>query len=141
MAVFEDMLRGAVEEYLAALTPDACHPFLANAPRRFGLSAWSIVLEGQGYQVPHIHPAAWLSSVYYVRVPDIVDAPGRGHAGWMEFVRPAADFQCTVEPELRLFQPREGLLMLFPSNFYHRTVPFESPQTRISVSTDVLREA
>lgn len=124
IAVFEEMLRGAVEEYLAALTPDASHPFLANAPRRFGLSAWSIVLEGHGYQVPHIHPAAWLSSVYYVKVPDIVEAPGRGHAGWIEFGRPAADFQCTVEPELRLFQPREGLLLLFPSYFHHRTVPF-----------------
>ncbi|MDP6574014.1 MAG: tetratricopeptide repeat protein [Rhodospirillales bacterium] len=140
MAVFEGMLRGAVEEYLAALTPEASHPFLANAPRRFGLSAWSIVLEGHGYQVPHIHPAAWLSSVYYVKVPDIVEAPGRGHAGWIEFGRPAADFQCTVEPELRLFQPGEGLLLLFPSYFHHRTVPFESPQTRISISTDVLRE-
>ena len=141
MAVFEDMLRGAVEEYLAALTPDASHPFLANAPGSFGLSAWSIVLEGHGYQVPHIHPAAWLSSVYYAQIPDIVDTPGEDHAGWIEFGRPADDFQCTVEPELRLYQPKEGLLLLFPSYFYHRTVPFESPQTRISISTDVLREA
>ncbi len=140
MAVFEDMLRKAVEDYLAALTPDSSHPFLANAPRRFGLSAWSIVLEGHGYQVPHIHPAAWLSSVYYARIPDIVDAAGQGHAGWIEFGRPADDFQSTVEPELRLHQPREGLLLLFPSYFYHRTVPFDSPQTRISISTDVLRE-
>jgi tetratricopeptide (TPR) repeat protein len=140
MAVFEDMLRGAVEQYLAALTPDASHLFLANAPERFGLSAWSIVLEGQGYQVPHIHPAAWLSSVYYARVPDIVDASDPGHAGWIEFGRPAADFQYTVEPELRLYQPKEGLLLMFPSYYYHRTVPFGSPQTRISISTDVLRE-
>lgn len=140
MAVFEDMLRGAVEEYRAALTPDTSHPFLANGPASFGLSAWSIVLEGHGYQVPHIHPAAWLSSVYYARVPDIVDAPGQDHAGWIEFGRPADDFQSTVEPELRLYQPREGLLLLFPSYFHHRTVPFVSPQTRISISTDVLRE-
>ena len=148
MAVFEDMLRKAVEDYLAALTPDSSHPFLANAPRRFGLSAWSIVLEGHGYQVPHIHPAAWLSSVYYARIPDIVDAAGQGHAGWIEFGRPADDFQptfpiChpnswksyhfpTAKGTVSPMQPSDGMILVIGPRLEGHSVIFLAIQTHLS---------
>ena len=38
-------------------------------------------------------------------------------------------------------RPEEGLIVLFPSFFFHRTIPFESAEERISVAFDVLREA
>ena len=48
------------------------------------------------------------------------------------------DFHATREPEVRLFKPEEGLMILFPSYFYHRTIPFEAEDVRISISFDVL---
>ena len=142
VAELEEKIVEAVEAYIVSLPADPGHPFLANPPRRFALRAWSILLEEQGHQVPHIHPSAWLSGVYYVRLPETMERPGEeGHAGWIEFGRPPEHFHCTVAPEVRLFRPEPGLMLLFPSYFYHRTVPLESAGLRISIAFDVLPKA
>lgn len=140
LAALENMIGDAVADYMAALPVDQAHPFLANRPNRFRLTAWAIVLQAQGHQIPHNHPSAWLSGVYYVKLPAIVGVSGQGEAGWIEFGRPPDHFHRTVEPEVRAFQPEEGKMVLFPSYFYHRTVPFETAETRISIAFDVLAD-
>ncbi len=138
IAVLEGMIRGAVEECSRSLPADRAHPFLGNPPKRWRLSGWAVVMEAQGHQIAHIHPSAWLSGVYYVKVPDIVRMPAQGRAGWIEFGRPPKHLHATVEPEVRAIQPEEGLMLLFPSYFYHQTVPFETAEMRISIAFDVL---
>ncbi len=96
------------------------------------------MLEAQGLIASHMHPPAWLSGVYYVKVPDAAGAPGEDRAGWIEFGRPPPEFPCTVEPEVQMFRPEEGLMLLFPSYFYHGSVPFETPEMRISIAFDIL---
>ncbi len=140
IAVLDGMIRGAVEVYQRSPAADPPDPFLAKPPQRWRLSGWGVVLEAQGHQIPHIHPSAWLSGVYYVKLPDIVGMPGQRQAGWIEFGRPPEHLHCTVEPDVRAVQPEEGLMLLFPSYFYHRTVPFKTAGTRISIAFDVLPE-
>ena len=140
IAALESLIRDAVEDYRRALPANPAHPFLADPPERLGLSIWGVVLEGQGHQIPHIHPSAWLSGVYYAKVPDEVRASGHSRAGWIEFGRPPEHFHCTVTPEVKAVRPEEGLLLLFPSYFYHGTVPFEAAEPRISIAFDVLPE-
>ena len=41
---------------------------------------------------------------------------------------------------MKAVRPEEGLLLLFPSYFYHGTVPFEAAEPRISIAFDVLPE-
>ncbi|TFH48989.1 MAG: hypothetical protein E4H01_05215, partial [Lysobacterales bacterium] len=41
-------------------------------------------------------------------------------------------------PQLTLVKPQAGLLALFPSYFYHRTIPFDTTGRRISIAFDVL---
>ncbi len=137
-ATFEAMVRDAVSRYLNRLGTDPAHPFVANAPARWRLTAWSIVLRDRGYQMPHIHPSAWLSGVYYVRVPDIVNDDDAARAGWIEFGLPSDEFHWNHEPALRAIRPEPGRMVLFPSYFFHRTIPFETAGTRISVAFDVL---
>ena len=140
IAAFETLIRRAVKEYSNRLraAPDRNHPVVANIPDRWSLNIWSIVLEGEGYQLPHIHRAAWMSGVYYVRVPDIVQDGSR--AGWIEFGRPGAEYHGAAEPETRAFQPAPGLMVLFPSYMFHETIPFVSTQTRISIAFDIVPE-
>ena len=38
----------------------------------------------------------------------------------------------------RIIKPDEGLMVLFPSHFWHHTIPFESEQQRISVAFDAI---
>jgi uncharacterized protein (TIGR02466 family) len=137
MAGWETSLREAVGAYIDALPDDTDHPFVRARPSRYRLTAWSVVLEGQGHQIPHIHPSAWLSGVYYVSIPEAVAASTDHTAGWIEFGQPPEHYHGRVPPELVLEKPREGLLVLFPSYFYHRTIPFDTPGRRISIAFDV----
>jgi Putative 2OG-Fe(II) oxygenase len=85
---------------------------------------------------PHIHYDGYVSGVYYCQLPGIV-ARGPGQAGWFELGRLPDRFGCAVV-EVRAIQPREGMMILFPSYFYHRTVPFEAAETRISIAFDAM---
>lgn len=138
MSGWQISVREAVEDYRAALPDDPSHPFVASKPARYRLTAWSVVLERQGHQIPHIHPSAWLSGVYYVALPGGMAASSDDPSGWIEFGQPPDHYHARVQAELSLIKPREGLLVLFPSYFYHRTIPFDAAGRRISIAFDVL---
>ena len=67
-----------------------------------------------------------------------MDRTEAAEAGWIEFGRPPSSFNCTIEPEVKTHRPEEGLMLLFPSYMYHRTIPFETEEERISIAFDVL---
>jgi uncharacterized protein (TIGR02466 family) len=114
------------------------HPFVARRPENWTLSVWGVVMQAAGHQIPHIHPAAWLSGVYYPKLPDIAGAQNGDKAGWIEFGRPPAHFHNSTAPETLSVQPEPGLMVLFPSYFYHHTVPFAASGTRISIAFDLM---
>ena len=45
---------------------------------------------------------------------------------------------CSFQPNVETIRPEEGMLVLFPSYFYHRTIPFESAQQRICIAFDAI---
>jgi tetratricopeptide (TPR) repeat protein len=141
VAVLQKAMEAVVWRYIRELPPDAAHPFVASRPARWRMTAWAVVMEGQGYQAPHIHPHAWLSGVYYVSVPAGIAAADADHAGWIEFGEPLPEFRCKRRPDLRLMRPEPGLMLLFPSYFHHRTLPFRADATRISVAFDIIPTA
>ncbi len=113
------------------------HPVMISAPESWTLRAWGTVLESGGHQTPHMHPLGWLSGVYYTKLPpDMGEADPQ--AGWLEFGATPDRIRTASPPELRLIEPAEGLLVLFPSYFYHRTLPFVSATTRVSLAFDVV---
>ena len=138
-AAFGALVAQAVDRYRVAMPQASSHPFLADIPDRIRITAWGVILDEGAYQVPHIHPSAWLSGVYYVALPSALGADDDGTAGWIEFGRPYWDFRIRAEPETRLVEPEEGLMLLFPSYMFHRTLPFSGPGERISIAFDVLR--
>ncbi len=132
------IIRDRVTTYMRRIGDDTNHPFVTTRPPAFDLSIWGVVMRRQGHQVAHIHPAAWLGGVYYARLPDTIADDDASHAGWIEFGRPPEDYHVTAEPDLKLIRPREGLMLLFPAYFYHRTVPYDSDDNRISIAFDVI---
>jgi uncharacterized protein (TIGR02466 family) len=135
---FEDALDVAIHDYLAALPEDPTHPLNLRRPDHWKLTAWSVVMDAQGHQLPHVHPAAWVSGVYYVQMPPVIQGDDPGRAGWIEFGQPPAEFKMPGDHPTRSFHPVEGRMFLFPSWYWHRTLPFESETQRICIAFDVL---
>lgn len=142
VAALEREMRRAVDDYFAALGEDAGHPFVAHRPARYKLYAWAAVLDRQGNQHQHIHKDGYLSGCYYLRVPEEVLAAENGAggdiAGGFEVGRAPDEYGCRQPQMTRQYRPHEGLMLLFPAYFYHRTIPFTSSQRRISIAFDVM---
>ncbi len=136
IAAFENLIARSIDAYMDSVAGEVEHPTVAHRPKNYSLSVWATVLEGEGYQAPHIHPSGWLSGVYYPQLPKVVDDGGTD--GWIEFGQPGPEYHFSAEPTLRLVQPEPGLLVMFPSYMFHRTIPFKSEETRISIAFDVL---
>ena len=140
VAALAEQIELAARAYRQALPPEPGHPFLGALPERWRLTIWSVVLEAEGHQLPHIHPTAWLSGVYYAQVPEVVNRDAARQAGWIEFGRPGPPHRPRVLPPLMTIRPEAGLMVLFPSYLYHRTIPFEGAGRRISLAFDLIAE-
>lgn len=84
----------------------------------------------------HVHPRGWISSAFYIELPDIM-AEARTDEGVLEFGRPGIITAPTLESEYAV-RPTVGMLVLFPSYFWHGTVPFASAQPRLTVAFDAV---
>lgn len=129
-------LKKSIEAYREAIGYDPGHPFLEhNQGDSHIVGCWSVKLRSGGFHVNHIHPEGWLSSAYYVEVPETVaDAPDKG--GWIKFGEPRMPTPGAGPAHYE--QPRAGRLVLFPSYMWHGTVPFESSEPRMTVAFDVV---
>lgn len=135
---FEAELRQALQVFLAALPADAEDPWLLAKPADWDLRIWGTLLDDEGHQASHMHPAGWLSGVYYVQVPAGTQPDDAVQAGWIEFGRPGYDLPTPFTPETRRICPEPGLLVLFPSHYFHATVPTRGGDRRISIAFDLV---
>ena len=132
-------IEARIAAYLESLPDDSEHPFLAGKPCRYGLRAWSVVLEDQGYHVTHIHPEGWLSGAYYVEVPELSPSGGEDDPGCIEFGgQPWSELSFESTPPVRRVPPVVGRLVLFPSYLWHGVRRFRSAGRRIAVAFDLL---
>ena len=134
-------IESCVDAYREARPISPGHPFLGQRPDEWEINIWGVVLDAGGHQASHIHRDGWLSGVYYPQLPDVVNATSTDHTGWIEFGLQQYYPKSTSQPVVRMFQPVEGKLFLFPSYFYHRTIPFDSPTQRISIAFDLIPKA
>jgi tetratricopeptide (TPR) repeat protein len=127
----------AVSRYILELAPDDQHPFLARRRGKFSFAgAWSSLMKDQGFHVNHLHPQGWISSCYYVAVPEVAKDAG-GKQGWIKFGEPALDVPLR-NPVRRAIQPVPGRLVLFPSYMWHGTIPFHAEAVRTTIAFDAV---
>jgi uncharacterized protein (TIGR02466 family) len=136
-----EALRVRIEEAIARYTaqmreaPD--HPLLGRRQKTFRFSgSWSSRLHDCGYHTNHIHPKGWISSCYYVAVPDVA-SDEQAKQGWLKLGEPNFDAHLR-DPIKRVIQPKPGRLVLFPSYMWHGTVPFHSSQDRTTIAFDAV---
>ena len=141
MADLETIFNNSIRDYLQQLPKDPGHPYLKLRPPAWNLQAWAVVMDTHGHQLAHTHPEGWVSGVYYAQVPEVVSANDPQQAGWIEFGRPLPELLADCEADIQRYQPEPGLLVLFPSYFYHQTVPFQAPTRRVSFAFDAIPKA
>ncbi|MDX1580385.1 MAG: putative 2OG-Fe(II) oxygenase, partial [Alphaproteobacteria bacterium] len=137
MAGMVERINEGIEWYKSQLPDDPDHPAVKYAPTDWRLTAWGVVMHNRGHERAHIHPNGWLSGVFYLQLPDVIEDDARAPEGWLEFGKPTADLHVRHKMPHRHFKPELGQMFLFPSYFYHGTVPFRSDQRRICVAFDV----
>ncbi len=134
VADFFAMLDAPIRDYIARLDATSTHPVDRRKRASHRLSgSWSVLLSPGGYHVDHVHPQGWLSSAYYVDLPRIASDGAR--AAWLKFGEPGV--KVGLPPE-HFVEPNAGLLVLFPSYFWHGTVPFHEGGGRLTAAFDVI---
>jgi tetratricopeptide (TPR) repeat protein len=126
----------AVQAYVAQLPPpDPAHPMLPTRRDQLQVAgSWSVRLTDQGFHADHVHWQGWISSAFYVVVPE--PDPLILESGWLAFG------ECReLLPDFKAFrtvEPKAGKLALFPSTLWHGTRPFGSGE-RMTVAYDIAR--
>jgi tetratricopeptide (TPR) repeat protein len=125
----------AVRSYIAGIRPEARHPFRGRVTGDYRFTgSWSSRLKDCGYHINHIHPEGWISSCYYVALPEAVkDAQAK--EGWIKFGEPSVETGLGFR---RAIQPAPGRLVLFPSYMWHGTVPFHDKTVRTTIAFDAV---
>lgn len=127
----------AVATYIARMKDDEAHPLYKRRRNQFRYAgSWSSRLKDCGFHTNHIHPKGWISSAYYIALPEAVE-DAKEKQGWIKFGEPAfeAGFK---DPVRRAVKPVPGTLVLFPSYMWHGTVPFHSANSRTTIAFDAV---
>ena len=127
----------AIGTYIARMKDSDAHPLLSRRAKNFAYrGSWSSRLSDCGFHTNHVHPKGWISSAYYVSLPEVV-AGEEQKQGWIKFGEPPAEIG-DGSAYRRAIQPRAGRLVLFPSYMWHGTIPFQSKEARTTIAFDVV---
>jgi tetratricopeptide (TPR) repeat protein len=108
-----------------------------NGSWRFN-GSWSVRLRKSGFHNNHVHPRGWISSACYIDLPASM-ADAQNQEGVLTFGEPSIATAPPLHAE-HVVRPQVGMLVLFPSYFWHGTVPITGDQTRLTVAFDVVPE-
>jgi uncharacterized protein (TIGR02466 family) len=136
IAAFFAMLKAPIDEYVGALDPRSEHP--TDRRRRAGWrisGSWSVQLQPGGFHTNHVHPQGWISSAYYIELPES-QGEKDPRAGCLKFGELAPAIPDGIAEHH--VEPAEGMLVLFPSFFWHGTVPFDHGERRLTAAFDVM---
>lgn len=133
----------AVQNYVRQLPDDAAHPMRERAAAGAGdfsfIGSWSCRLSSRGFHTNHVHPMGWISSAYYVRLPGGIDDEVQ-RQGWLRFGESNMVLNEHDSAD-RYVKPEVGRLVLFPSFYWHGTVPFSDDHDRLSIAFDAVPAA
>ena len=108
--------------------------FITKWPLISKIEAWHVKLIKQGYQKSHIHPAGWLSGVFYLKVPKLLSK----NEGSIEFTLSGYDYPPDKNLPNLIHTPKAFDIALFPSSLFHNTIPFSSQEERHVIAFDLI---
>ena len=138
---FFQALNAPLQDYMASIGTETNHILtVRNTSKHRFTGAWSVRLAGEGFHVNHIHPKGWISSSFYVALPNTMGNEATKE-GWIKFGEPSfkvPDAQGKIQGAEHWVEPKVGRLVLFPSYMWHGTVPFTGDDTRLTLPFDAV---
>lgn len=129
---FENSVREYISEVKAI---DDLHEFVVLPNNDFRIvGAWSVFLSDKGYHTNHVHPEGRLSAVFYIEIPS--ELAHEKHEGYLSFGTPNFKLKTNLTHEYTV-RPEVGKLVIFPSYFWHGTIPFKSDEKRLTIAFDI----
>jgi tetratricopeptide (TPR) repeat protein len=126
-----------IRQYMADVGSSDDHPLTARNTGNYRIAgAWSVKLNGGGRHVNHVHSEGWISSAYYVSVPEET-ASDENRAGWIKFAEPPFETTPPTPPE-KWIAPTAGTLVLFPSFLWHGTEAIHDGSIRVTAPFDAV---
>lgn len=136
IAEFFAMIDAPIRDYIGRLRANDSHPTDRRKSAGYRLAgSWSVQLQPRGFHTNHVHPQGWLSSAYYIELPDAV-ADDTSREGWLKFGEPGMPVAAC--PPDHFVKPEAGMLVLFPSYLWHGTVAFSEGGRRLTAAFDVV---
>ena len=113
---------------------DSTDGFIKKWPKNSHLHGWIIDIKKGGSLGSHMHKLGWLSGSLYLKLKTLPNSS----QGNIIFDLNGANYPT----DLKFFPSKEfnietGDIILFPSSLFHKTVPFESEENRITLAFDV----
>jgi len=135
--LLQQLIKREAENYVASLG-DRSDAWLGQRKRSGFLHHWSVITDGDGFEEWHVHQNGWLSGAYYVDIPDFI-VSGEGPGGCVAFGLPEGIVGDEPHEKFgtRMFRPRSGLVMMFPSHSFHRTYAHRGDKRRICLAFDI----
>lgn len=134
---YVDALDEPIRQYMKDVGDGDDHPLTARNTGNYRITGcWSVRLRGGGWHVNHVHPEGWISSAYYVSVPEETRGD-HDKAGWIKFAEPPFETIPPTPPQ-KWIQPEAGLLVLFPSFLWHGTAPIFDASERVTAPFDAV---
>ena len=127
----KSIITDELDLYYLKFKKESCS-YIKKWPSKKELFAWHVILKKQGYQNAHIHPSGWLSGVIYLKVVP----PLEKNEGAIEFSLNGQHYSDISSPK-KIYKPKLGDIVFFPSSLHHRTIPFSTDTDRIIISFDL----
>ena len=135
---FVKALDQPIRQYMEAVGSGDDHPLTARNTGDYKITgSWSVKLHGGGWHVNHVHPEGWISSAYYVAVPEETTTSADDKSGWIKFGEPPFETDPPTPPQ-KWICPKAGVLVLFPSFMWHGTVPIHDGSVRVTAPFDAV---
>ena len=131
----KELILNQVEKYRKKFaTREDC--IITRWPRSFILYGWHVKYLRLGRQDKHIHPDAWISGGFYIKIPK----NRMNNEGSIRFDLHGFDYPIfNKNKKIPSFEylPKEGDLVLFPSSLFHNTIPCSSYEERHMIAFDI----
>lgn len=95
--------------------------------------SWSVLLHSGHFHANHFHNAGDYSACLYLDVSGVGQVAGEG---WLKFGQAGLGEWFKDHPDF-IVQPKEGLLVIFPSYMWHGTESFSGNHQRMTVAFDI----